>query len=72
MTKKRLRHYLKLPYRMMKQYDEESHAWFVRYPELPGCIADGPTPEEALAEGAEAKALWIETALSEDFDIPEP
>lgn len=72
MSKRNLQHYLKLPYRMNLTFDEESKAWIVRYPELPGCIAHGETTEEALAEGEEAKALWIETALGENHPIPEP
>ena len=72
MIKKKLQHYLKLPYRMNLTFDEESSAWIARYPELPGCMADGATPAEALAEGEEAKALWIETALDADLEIPEP
>lgn len=74
MTKgrKELNDYMKLPYRMNLAFDEESDAWVVRYPELPGCIAHGTTPTEALAEGEAAKALWIETAIDEHHTIPEP
>ncbi len=72
MTKKELQHYLKLPYRMNLTFDDESEAWIVRFPELPGCIAHGATPEQALAEGEEAKSLWIETALEENQEIPQP
>ena len=72
MTKKELQHYLKLPYRMNLTFDEESNAWIVRFPELPGCIAHGATPEEALADGKEAKSLWIETALEENHQVPQP
>ena len=69
---KGLRYYLKAPYRMHLTFDEESDAWVVRYPELPGCIAHGATPAAAFAEGEEAKALWIETAIEEHQAIPEP
>ncbi len=72
MTKKELQHYVKLPYRMILAFDGESNAWIVRYPELPGCVADGATPEEALVEGEQAKALWIETALAENHQVPQP
>lgn len=72
MTKKQLQHFMKLPYRMNLAYDDESEAWIVRYPDLPGCIAHGATPEEAIAEGEEAKVLWIESALDENQNVPEP
>jgi len=72
MTKKELQHYLKLPYRMNLIFDGESNAWVIRYPELPGCIAHGATPQRALVEGEEAKELWIETALADGHQIPIP
>ncbi len=72
MTKKELQHYLKLPYGMNLTFDKESNAWIVRFPELPGCVAHGATPQQALAEGEEAKSLWIETALEENHQIPQP
>lgn len=69
---KNLDHYLALPYRMDLRFDPESHAWIVRYPELPGCTADGKTPVKAMKAGEEAKELWLETALDEHHAIPEP
>ena len=41
-------------------------------PELPGCMSDGETPEEALANGYDAIACWIEGALEMGRAIPEP
>jgi antitoxin HicB len=40
--------------------------------ELPGCLTDGTTPAEALANLDEAMLLWFETALSGGQNIPEP
>ncbi|HLI80123.1 MAG TPA: type II toxin-antitoxin system HicB family antitoxin [Candidatus Binataceae bacterium] len=56
---------------MSLAFDPESDAWIVRFPELPGCLAHGASPREALAEGEEAKALWLATALENGSDIPE-
>jgi antitoxin HicB len=72
MNKKELQHCLKRPYRMSLAFDEESNAWIARYPELPGCVAHGTTSKEALVEGEDAKALWIETAIAEGHQIPQP
>ncbi len=72
MKKKDLLRYLILHYRLNLTFDEESNAWVVRYPELPGCAADGASPEEALIEAKAAKALWIETAVAEGQQIPQP
>ncbi len=41
-------------------------------PELPGCMSDGETPEEALANGYDAIACWIEAVLEMGRPIPEP
>jgi predicted RNase H-like HicB family nuclease len=69
MTKDELQRYLKLPYRMNLTFDAESNAWVIRYPELPGGIAHGATPQRALIEGERAKALWLETALTSGHQI---
>jgi predicted RNase H-like HicB family nuclease len=41
-------------------------------PELPGCMSDGDTPEEALANAYDAAQAWLETALELGRDIPVP
>ena len=41
-------------------------------PELPGCMAHGATPSEAVAAAQVAIALWIDTALEDDRIVPEP
>ncbi|MDB5684902.1 MAG: hypothetical protein JWM75_2600 [Sphingomonas bacterium] len=41
-------------------------------PELPGCMSDGETPEEALANGYDAAAAWLETARKLGRPIPAP
>lgn len=39
-------------------------------PDLPGCMSDGETPEEALANGYDAAEAWLETAHELDREIP--
>jgi antitoxin HicB len=64
-------YYMGLPYTIeLHQSDEES--WFVRVKELPGCMSQGDTAEEALANIHEVMPLWIETALESEYPIPEP
>jgi antitoxin HicB len=41
-------------------------------PDLPGCMSDGETPEEALKNVQEAIASWIEAAKEWKMDIPQP
>ncbi|WP_158809048.1 type II toxin-antitoxin system HicB family antitoxin [Beijerinckia sp. L45] len=41
-------------------------------PDLPGCMSDGDTPEEALANIRDAIAAWIEAAHDMGRPIPKP
>ena len=38
---------------------EEGGGYLIEFPDLPGCMSDGETIEEALANGAAAKRDWI-------------
>ena len=40
--------------------------------DLPGCMSDGATPEEALANVEDAIACWIEAARDMGRPIPAP
>lgn len=52
--------------------DEEGGGFLAEYPDLPGCMADGETIEEALHEGEDAVKAWIATAEAKGAKIPEP
>ena len=39
--------------------DEEGGGWLATFPDLPGCMSDGETPEEALRNAAEAENAWL-------------
>jgi predicted RNase H-like HicB family nuclease len=41
-------------------------------PDLPGCMSDGETPEEALANVRDAVAAWIEEARALGRPVPKP
>ncbi|NPV53166.1 MAG: hypothetical protein HPY71_06540 [Firmicutes bacterium] len=41
-------------------------------PELPGCISQGDTVDEALAMINDAKKGWLEIALEDGRAIPQP
>ena len=41
-------------------------------PDLPGCMADGATPNEAVENAKEVIQEWIETAQSLGRAVPEP
>lgn len=41
-------------------------------PDLKGCIADGDSREEALANAYDAIACWIEAAQRQGISVPQP
>jgi predicted RNase H-like HicB family nuclease len=41
-------------------------------PDLPGCMSDGETPEQALANVRDAIAAWIEEAHALGRAVPVP
>jgi predicted RNase H-like HicB family nuclease len=59
-------------YELVIWWSEDDNAFLVEVPELPGCMADGPTYEEALASVQTIIAEWIETAQDEGRPIPLP
>ena len=51
---------------------EDGGGFVVTVPDLPGCMSDGDTPEEALANVRDAVAAWIEEARALDRPVPKP
>ena len=50
----------------------EDAIWTAQVMELPGVIAEGDTPDEAIAEGREALSEMIAYYLDEGRTVPEP
>ena len=59
-------------YEIILYWSEEDKAFIAEVPELPGCAADGPTRQEALANAEVVIQEWIETAKELGRPIPEP
>jgi antitoxin HicB len=68
---KSVEYYMNLPYKIELQRDPEG-GWFVQVKELPGCMSQGETPEEAIAMIQDAMRGWIEVSLEDGDPIPEP
>ena len=51
--------------------DLESGGFTVTVPSLPGCISEGDTEEEALANIRDAIDLYIEDMIADGEDVPE-
>lgn len=52
--------------------DELGGGFVATVPELPGCMADGETPEEALASAYDAAECWIVESRRIGRDVPAP
>jgi len=74
LSRKDIEYYMSLRYPIVLTplKSEEGGGWFAEIKELPGCAADGDTPEEAIESIEESKRLWIGTALKEGRHIPLP
>ncbi len=59
-------------YKVIVYWSEEDEAYIAEVPELPGCMADGSTYEEALKNVQIVIDEWIETARSLGREIPIP
>jgi len=59
-------------YEMIIYWSEIDKAFIVEVPELSGCMADGETYEEAIANAKQVINDWIETAISIGREIPKP
>ena len=46
--------------------------WLAEVPELPGCMSDGETIEEAIANGEDKKRCWIAAVKEAGRPIPTP
>ncbi len=59
-------------YEMIIYWSLEDGAFIVEVPELPGCIADGPTYDEAVTNTQVIIQEWLETASQQGRPIPQP
>jgi antitoxin HicB len=51
---------------------EEGGGFAATVPDLPGCMSDGETPEDALHNVLDAIDSWIEMAEELGHSVPEP
>ena len=59
-------------YELIIFWSDEDRRYVVEIPELPGCMADGETYEEAIKNAQVVISEWIETARSLGREIPQP
>jgi antitoxin HicB len=63
---------LEYPFEIRPLTTKEGGGYQIRFPDLPNCISDGETPQEAIQNGMDALAGWIETRRELGLDVPLP
>jgi antitoxin HicB len=65
---------MKLEYavRIERLAESDGGGYLAIVPDLPWCMSDGESPEEALKNTQEAIASWIEAAKEWKQDVPKP
>lgn len=63
---------MKIKYEMIIYWSNEDKCYVVEVPELPECMADGSTYQEAISNAVIIINEWIETAKEIGRPIPKP
>lgn len=69
---KTLDYYMGLPYKLEIVPDSTEGGYVASYPDLRGCITVGDTLASVAANAEDAKREWIQAAMEEGIEIPEP
>ena len=59
-------------YELILFWSKEDQAFIAEVPELPGCMADGASYAEAVANAEKVIQEWIQTAQEMGRPIPTP
>jgi antitoxin HicB len=51
---------------------DEGGGFLATFPDLPGCMADGETPEEAIADARGAFDCWMDAHITDGRPAPTP
>ncbi len=68
-TKKLLEQY---PFQIRLLTEEEGGGYLIEFPDIPVCMSDGATPEEAIASGRDALKCCLLTMREFGDPIPQP
>ena len=63
---------LQYGFKMSLLSEEDGGGFLIEVPDLPGCMTDGDTPEEAFSKLNDAIESWIDAARELGRPIPEP
>jgi len=60
------------PFTIRPLDDSDGGGFAIEYPDLPGCISDGETPEEALRNGRDAVKAYLLSCAKHGDPYPKP
>ena len=60
------------PFTIRPLSEEDGGGFAIEYPDLPGCISDGESPEEALQNGADAVKAYLMDCAKHGDAFPSP
>ena len=63
---------LEYPFITIVLPEAEGGGYLIEYPDLPGCMSDGETIQEAIENGGDSVRCWMETAKVYGDEIPAP
>lgn len=63
---------MSIKYEIIIYWSKEDDCFVIEVPELPGCMADGRTYQEAVSNAEVIIQEWIDTAKAIGRSIPEP
>ena len=51
---------------------EDGGGFLITFPDLPGCMSDGATETETIANGKDALKAWVSARIDSGKTVPEP
>lgn len=60
------------PFQITPLSSEDGGGYLVTFPDLPGCMSDGETVEEAIEMARDAFKCWMSVYIEEGREIPAP
>jgi len=58
------------PFSIRPLEETEGGGFFIEFPDLPGCVSDGETPEEALSSGYDAVKSYLMSCVKHGDPTP--
>ena len=60
------------PFEVQPLSMDDGGGYLITFPDLPGCVSDGDTLEDALLNGLDAAQSWLRTAAEFGDPVPQP